>query len=75
LVISFFATVDNYEYGFYWNLFLDGTFALDIKHTGLLNTNSTVNNEKTKYGVRVSDRIEAQIHQHLVYPLFNVVFN
>ena len=25
LVISFFATVGNYDYGFYWYLYLDGT--------------------------------------------------
>ena len=31
LVISFFATVGNYDYGFYWYLYLDGTIELEVK--------------------------------------------
>ena len=31
LIISFIATVANYEYGFYWHLYLDGTIELQIK--------------------------------------------
>ncbi len=38
LVISFVATVGNYEYGFYWHLNLDGTIELDCKLTGIINT-------------------------------------
>ncbi len=33
LVISFFATVGNYDYGFYWYLYLDGTIQLENKAT------------------------------------------
>ena len=35
LVISFFATVGNYDYGFYWYLYLDGTIELEVKATGV----------------------------------------
>ena len=28
LVISFFVTVGNYDYGFFWYLYQDGTFSL-----------------------------------------------
>ena len=38
LVISFIATVGNYEYGFYWHLYLDGTIELDVRLTGIINT-------------------------------------
>ena len=38
LVISFIATVGNYEYGFYWHLYLDGTIELVVKLTGIINT-------------------------------------
>lgn len=38
LVISFVATVVNYEYAFYWYLYQDGTIKFDIKLTGQLNT-------------------------------------
>ena len=36
LVISFFATVGNYDYGWYWYLYLDGTIELEAKATGVL---------------------------------------
>jgi primary-amine oxidase len=38
LVISFFATVANYDYGFYYHFYLDGTIELEIKLTGQLST-------------------------------------
>jgi hypothetical protein len=34
LVISYFATIGNYDYGFYWYLYLDGTIQLEAKLTG-----------------------------------------
>ena len=36
LVISFFITVGNYDYGFYWYLYLDGTIELECKATGVV---------------------------------------
>ncbi|MEY2455277.1 MAG: primary-amine oxidase, partial [Acidimicrobiaceae bacterium] len=38
MVISSIATVGNYEYGFYWYLFLDGSIELDVKLTGIMST-------------------------------------
>ncbi|WP_336658509.1 primary-amine oxidase [Leucobacter sp. USHLN153] len=38
LVISFFITVGNYDYGFYWYLYLDGTIELECKATGIVYT-------------------------------------
>ena len=35
MVISFFTTVGNYDYGFYWYLYLDGTIQLEVKATGI----------------------------------------
>jgi len=40
LVISFFATVGNYDYGFYWYLYLDGTIQLENKATGVIFTSA-----------------------------------
>jgi primary-amine oxidase len=31
---SFFPTIGNYDYGFYWYLYLDGTIELQAKATG-----------------------------------------
>ena len=36
LVVSFIATVGNYEYGFYWYLYLDGNIQLEVKLTGIV---------------------------------------
>lgn len=38
LVVSMIATVGNYEYGFFWYLYQDGTIAHEIKLTGILST-------------------------------------
>ena len=40
LVVSFFTTVGNYDYGFYWYFYLDGTIECEIKMTGVLFTGS-----------------------------------
>ena len=36
LVVSSIPTVGNYEYGFYWYFYLDGTMQLEVKLTGIL---------------------------------------
>ena len=38
LSVSFFATVANYEYGFYWHFYQDGSIQLEVKLTGIMNT-------------------------------------
>ena len=40
LVIRFFTTVGNYDYGFYWYLYLDGTIQLEAKATGVVFTSA-----------------------------------
>jgi len=69
LVISFIATVANYEYGFYWHLYLDGTIEFLVKATGILSTAGQPVGEKNKYGQTLNnDGLYAPIHQHI----FNV---
>src|SRR6478752_8639344 len=36
LVLSCFATLGNYDYGFYWYLYLDGTIEFEAKATGIV---------------------------------------
>lgn len=36
LVLSFITTVANYEYAFYWHLYLSGTIELEVKLTGII---------------------------------------
>jgi primary-amine oxidase len=68
LVISFIATVGNYEYGFYWHLYLDGTIELDVKLTGIINTSGLTPSGETGRGTRVGPGVVGHIHQHV----FNV---
>lgn len=66
LVISFIATVVNYEYLFYWYLHHDGSLALDIKLSGELSTNVLSEGETSpSHGVLVAPGVNAQIHQHM----------
>lgn len=69
LVISFIATVGNYEYGFYWYLYQDGTIEFQVKLTGVVSTGAVKPGEKPSHGQLLnSDGLYAPIHQHF----FNV---
>jgi primary-amine oxidase len=64
LVISFFATVANYDYGFYWSLYQDGTIELEIKLTGILSVSGIDDGLVPAYGRLVSPNVQAPNHQH-----------
>ncbi|SEF18426.1 primary-amine oxidase [Jiangella alba] len=63
LVISFFVTVGNYDYGFYWYLYLDGTIQLEVKATGVVATSSYKTD--SAYAAEVAPGLGAPYHQHL----------
>jgi primary-amine oxidase len=64
LVISFFATVGNYDYGFFWYLYQDGTIQLETKLTGIIQTAAVAEGETYKWGGMVDDRLGGPTHQH-----------
>jgi primary-amine oxidase len=64
LVISTFTTVGNYDYGFYWYLYLDGTIELEAKLTGILFT-SGYTEAGAPYSSEVAPGLGAPYHQHL----------
>ena len=68
LVVSFIATVGNYEYGFFWYFYQDGTIQYEVKLTGIVNTAATAPGEVPKYGALIAPQLNAPIHQHF----FNV---
>jgi primary-amine oxidase len=68
LVVSFIATAGNYEYGFYWYFYQDGTIQYEIKLTGIMSTGATAPGEKPKHGQLVAPQLNAIYHQHF----FNV---
>jgi primary-amine oxidase len=64
LAVSMIATVGNYDYGFYWYLYQDGTIQLEVKLTGIMNTTALNPGEKARYGVEVAPQLNAPFHQH-----------
>jgi len=69
LVLSFIATVGNYEYGFFWYFYQDGAVGMEIKLTGCLSTGALAPGEPTPaFGALVAPQLYAPSHQHF----FNV---
>lgn len=68
LVISFFATVGNYDYGFYWYLYQDGTIQLEAKLTGIIQTAAVAPGQPYPWGGMVDEGLGGPTHQHF----FNV---
>ncbi|ACZ32068.1 Amine oxidase (copper-containing) [Xylanimonas cellulosilytica DSM 15894] len=69
LVISFFTTVGNYDYGFYWYLYLDGTIECEAKLTGFLFSSAYpgagADGEPYAFASEVAPGLGAPYHQHL----------
>lgn len=64
LVISFFTTVGNYDYGFYWYLYLDGTIEFEAKATGIVFTVASPGADYP-YATELAPGLSAPVHQHL----------
>jgi primary-amine oxidase len=68
LVVSFFSTVGNYDYGFYWYFYQDGTIQLEVKLTGIIQTAGVAPGKSYAWGGMVADGLGGPTHQHF----FNV---
>ncbi|MCQ9162837.1 primary-amine oxidase [Arthrobacter sp. STN4] len=64
LVVSFFTTIGNYDYGFYWYLYLDGTIEFEAKATGVVFT-SAYPGKGYPYASELAPGLGAPYHQHL----------
>ncbi|MFI9204543.1 primary-amine oxidase [Streptomyces sp. NPDC053048] len=65
LVISYIATVGNYDYGFYWYFHQDGTIAFEAKSTGIVQTSAVEPGAGSPHGTEVAPGLLAPYHQHL----------
>ncbi len=63
LVVSFIASIDNYEYGFFWYFYQDGTIQCEVKLTGILLCAAL--NNMPQYGTLVAPELNALNHQHI----------
>ncbi len=72
-VVSCIHTVGNYEYGFFWYFYQDGTIQLEVKLTGIIGVSVAENGEGTSTSPLVAPGITSPIHQHLF--CFRLDFN
>jgi len=65
LVISFWATVGNYDYGFFWYFYQDGTIECEIKLTGIIQTAYLAPGASSPFLGRAAPELAGQHHQHM----------
>jgi len=65
LVVSFHATVANYEYLVYWRFQQDGSIECEVRATGIMVT-TQFEGEQPPYGTLVDERTYAPFHQHFL---------
>lgn len=64
LAVSMIANVGNYDYGFYWYFYQDGSIQHEVKLTGIVNTQALRPGEAPRHGTEVAPRLSAPFHQH-----------
>ena len=64
-VVSSFVTVDNYEYGYFWYFYQDGTIEFEAKLTGIVLTLAGTRGERARYGTEIAPGLLAPYHQHM----------
>eukprot|EP01117_Protostelium_nocturnum_P004118 TRINITY_DN1540_c0_g1_i2.p1 TRINITY_DN1540_c0_g1~~TRINITY_DN1540_c0_g1_i2.p1 ORF type:complete len:557 (-),score=174.36 TRINITY_DN1540_c0_g1_i2:190-1860(-) len=68
LAISSFATVANYDYGFFWYLYQDGTVQCEVKLTGIMLPmviEPGMKSEDLKHALWIREGLAAPYHQHI----------
>ncbi|MFI6999338.1 primary-amine oxidase [Nocardia sp. NPDC050175] len=65
LVLSAFSTVGNYDYGFFWYFYLDGTIQAEVKLTGVILTQASAPDARPRYANPVAPGLAGPHHQHL----------
>ena len=65
LVVSFHATVANYEYLVYWRFYQDGNIQCEVRATGIMVTTPFADSQPP-YGTLIDQRTYAPFHQHFI---------
>jgi primary-amine oxidase len=65
MVASSIATVGNYEYGFFWYFYLDGTIQAEVKLTGIIQTQAVEPGTRVPHANPVTPELAGPHHQHL----------
>ncbi|MDR6866234.1 primary-amine oxidase [Microbacterium resistens] len=64
-VVSYFSTIGNYDYGFYWSFGLDGSIALEAKATGIVFAGAGEPGVRQRHATELAPGVFAPVHQHL----------
>jgi primary-amine oxidase len=64
MVVSFIATIGNYEYGFFWYFYLDGTIQAEVKLTGIIQTQAVLRGTVPPHANLVTPELAGPHHQH-----------
>ncbi|MCI4657884.1 primary-amine oxidase [Cryobacterium zhongshanensis] len=65
LVVSYFATIGNYDYGFFWYFYLDGTIQVEAKATGIVFVGAGIPGSNNPHAPEIAPGVFAPVHQHL----------
>jgi primary-amine oxidase len=65
LVVSYFSTIGNYDYGFYWYFYLDGSIQLEAKATGIVFVGAGHPGSSNPHAPEIAPGVFAPVHQHL----------
>lgn len=65
LVVSSIHTIGNYEYGFFWHFYLDGSIELMTKLTGIVQPQAIPPGEQPVNANWIGEGLAAPHHQHL----------
>ena len=66
LVVSAIATVGNYDYGFYWMFYPDGSWEQEVKATGIVQTIAADPDDPQITRHMIAPGLAAPIHQHFL---------
>lgn len=65
LVVSFFATIGNYDYGYFWYFYQDGTIEFEAKLTGIVFATAQLDGTLNPHASQIAQGLAAPYHQHL----------
>ncbi len=65
LVVSSWANLGNYDYGFFWYFYLDGTIETQVRLTGVPAAAAHQPGQRPTHGALVAADLSAPHHQHL----------
>ena len=66
LVVSSIFTIGNYDYGFYWYLYLDGTIEMEVKLTGIVGVSALgADKHDPSQSPLISKELTSPVHQHI----------